>query len=54
MREIIPFSEVQNNFVCIPEGDYSLSQGQAFECFNFARAPKLEVVMAWSGHEAYK
>jgi len=40
--------------VWIPEGDYSLSQGQAFECFNFARAPKLEVVAAWSGREAYK
>ena len=39
-----------NNFVWIPEGDYSLSQGQAFECFNFARAPKLEVVAVWSGH----
>ena len=30
------FSKVQNNFVRIPKRDYSLSQGQAFECFNFA------------------
>ena len=47
MREIIPFQS-SNNFMWIPEGDYSLSQGQAFECFNFAHAPKLEVVAAWS------
>jgi len=32
--------------VWIPEGDYSLSQGQAFECFNFTRALTLEVVAA--------
>ena len=54
MREIIPFSEVQITSCVFPREIIPFLKVKHFECFNFACAPKLEVVVAWSGHEAYK